>query len=132
MDETLLAAYRATTYRVRLARGGWAAIRINAPLPWELLDLVGKRCWSVLTAWNPHSEPRSHADNRDAQHRLLGELKACCEAIVAAEGVGSPWREASLFAIGPDTATIDTYARCYRQNAYVYGEATGPAMLRIL
>jgi hypothetical protein len=132
MDETLLAAYRATIYRVRLARGGWAAIHIGAPLPPELLALVGTDCWSVLTAWNPHSELGSRADNRDAQHRLLSELKTCCEAIVAAEGVGSSWREASLFAVGPDTATMDTYARRYRQNAYVHGKAAGPAMLRIL
>lgn len=132
MDEILLAAYRATTYRVRLARGGWAAIRIEAPLPQELLARVGAGCWSVLTAWNPHSEPRSRADNRVAQHRLLDELKACCETIIAAEGVGSAWREASLFAIGPDTATIDAYAHRYRQNAYVHGKAAGPAMLRIL
>jgi hypothetical protein len=132
MDETLLAAYRATTYRVRLVRGGWAAIRIDAPLPPALLALVDTGCWSVLTAWNPHSEPRSRGDNRDAQHRLLGELKTCCEAIVAAEGVGSSWREASLFAIGPDTAVMDIYARRYRQNAYVHGKAAGPAMLRIL
>ena len=33
MDERLLAAYLATDYRVRLARGGWASIRIGAPLP---------------------------------------------------------------------------------------------------
>lgn len=132
MDETLLAAYRATTYRVRLARGGWAAIRIDAPLPSELLALVGADCWNVLTAWNPYSERRSHADNRDAQHRLLSELKVCCDTIVAAEGVGSRWREASLFAIGPETASMDSYARRYRQNAYVHGKAAGPAMLRIL
>jgi hypothetical protein len=132
MDETLLAAYRATTYRVRLACGGWAGIRVDAPLPRELLGLVGADCWSVLTAWNPHSEPRSRAANRIAQHRLLDELKARCQTIVAAEGVGSAWREASLFAIGPDTATIDTYARRYRQNAYVHGKAAGLAMLRVL
>ena len=132
MDETLLAAYRATTYRVRLARGGWAAIGIDAPLPQELVVLVGTYCWSVLTAWNPYSELRSRADNRAAQHRLLGELKTCCEAVAAAEGVGSSWREASLFAIGPEAATMDTYARRYRQNAYVHGKAAGPAMLRIL
>lgn len=132
MDETLLAAYRATAYRVRLARGGWAAIHIDAPLPRELLALVGAHGWSVLTAWNPRSAPRPRANNRDAQHRLLDELKPCCEAIVAAEGVGNGWREASLFAIGPDAATMDTYAGRYQQSAYVYGEAAGPAMLRIL
>jgi Protein of unknown function (DUF3293) len=132
MDEALLAAYRATTYRVRLARGGWAAVRIDAALPRELLALVGAHRWSVLTAWNPRSVPRPRADNRDAQHRLLGELKSCCKAIVAAEGVGSQWREASLFAVGPDMATMDTYARRYQQNAYVHGEAGDPAMLRVL
>ena len=132
MDETLLAAYRATTYRVRLARGGSAAIRVDAPLPRELTGRVGMHRWSVLTAWNPHSEWRSRADNRAAQHRLLGELKACCEAIVAAEGVGDSWQESSLFVIGPDTATMDILARRYRQNDYVHGEGAGPAMLRIL
>ncbi|WP_255367303.1 hypothetical protein [Dyella sp. OK004] len=50
MDESLLAAYRATAYRVRLRQGGWATIRIDAPLPTALATIVGEHPWGFVTA----------------------------------------------------------------------------------
>ena len=40
MDSGLIAAYRSTDYRVRLAQGGFASIHVDAPLPdaYELLS----------------------------------------------------------------------------------------------
>ena len=134
MDKALVDTFRATDYLVCLNEVEWASIRIDQPLPTSLQELVGTRSWGFITAWNPRSEPRSPGDNLSAQRELLATLRAAPEtAIYPAIGVGaSGWSDPSLFVIGPEAATMDTYARRYRQNAYVHGKAAGPAMLRIL
>ena len=134
MDEALLAAYRATAYRVRLPGGGWAAILIDRPLPEALRPLVGARPWGFITAWNPRSQPQPRARNRAAQRRLLAALRRLPETAVvrAGTGVGQAWREASLFVVGPEPAQLDTIARAFEQHAYVHGCGDGPASLRLL
>jgi len=132
MDEQLLAAYRATAYGVRLAQGGRAVIRIGQPLPGSLHSLVGPHAWSVVTAWNPASQPQHRTINRLAQRRLLASLKRAPQtlAIVAADGAADSWHEASLFVIGPDIPAMDALLAPFGQHAYVAGIANGPAMLR--
>lgn len=136
MDEALLAAYRATDYRVRLPRGGWAAIRIDHALPPALLALSGNRPWGFITAWNPHSRPLSLARNRAAQRMLLAALRTLPQTTQVRTGVGvSPdgrWREASLWVVGPSVATLDELAQRFGQFGYVHGEASSPARLRLV
>jgi hypothetical protein len=133
MDE-LLAAYQATNYRVRLARGGYATIKVDRPLPVDLLPLVGAHSWGFITAWNPLSQPISRQLNRQPQRLLLRALRECpgTAAIYAALGVGSegPWKEPSLFVVGPEIGQLDPLAQCFGQNAYVHGRGDGPAFLR--
>jgi Protein of unknown function (DUF3293) len=135
MDE-LIAAYQATDYRVRLARGGWVSIRIDKPLPLDLLPLVGDNDWGFITAWNPQSQPAPRQSNRHAQHMLLAALRGypSTVAVRAAIGVGGDgqWREPSLFVVGPDSDQLDPLARRFGQNAYLHGYGAGPAMLRWL
>jgi hypothetical protein len=133
MDERLLAAYLATDYRVRLARGGWASIRVGAPLPAALAALTGERPWGFLTAWNPASSPLPRQQNRQAQRALLAALRELPDiaAILAGIGTGAGWREASLFVIGPGVAALDALARRFGQHAYVHApNARAPALLR--
>jgi hypothetical protein len=135
MDEALLAAYRATDYRVRLASGGWASIRIDAPLPDALHDLVGHHHWGFITAWNPHSQPKVLLQNRLAQRRLLQHLKQHPDvrAVRAAVGVGGDgWHERSLLVVGPTTSDLDALGGAFGQNAYVHGDGWGLARLRLL
>jgi len=136
MDEALLAAYRATDYRVRLARGGWAAIRIDQPLPAELQHLAGNQPWSFITAWNPRSRPTPLAQNKAALTALLTLLRALPEtiAICPGRGVGSDgrWKEPSLWVVGPDLPSLDPLARHFRQFGYVHGQGTAPARLRLM
>lgn len=135
MDE-LIAAYQATDYRVRLARGGHASIRLDQPLPAELLHLVGNHHWGFITAWNPKSQPTARQQNRLAQQRLLRALRDCPSTVSLwpAIGVGDEgwWREPSLFVVGPQLDQLDPLARRFGQHAYVHGHSTGPAMLRCL
>ena len=135
MDEALLAAYRATDYRVRLARGGWAAIRIDQPLPADLGSLAGNRPWGFITAWNPYSQPDTRARNRVAQHALLAALRALQQTTLIRAGAGvstdGQWREASLWVVGPDETALDALARRFGQIGYVRGDAASPARLRL-
>jgi uncharacterized protein DUF3293 len=134
MDEALLEAFRSTTYHVCIDTVNWATIRIDLPLPATLTDLVGARSWAFITAWNPQARRRAPVENLAAQHKLLTALQALPDAVVLpAIGVGSSgWSEPSLFAIGPDLATLDRLARAHGQLAYVHGQATGAALLRTL
>lgn len=135
MDDALLAAYRHTDYRVRLPRGGRASIHIDADLPVSLQALTHLQPWAVITAWNPHSQAHSRADNRHAQHELLNALRTLpdTKAIHPACGVGvDGWHEFSLFVIGLQAPTLDTVANQYGQNAYVCGHGAAPAYLRLL
>jgi hypothetical protein len=134
MDEALLAAYRATEYRVRLPGGGWAAIRIGAPPPAALRTLIDARPWGFITAWNPYSRPLPRDANRLAQRALLAELRALPDIAAIRAGCGAGpdgWREPSLFVSGARTGALDTLARRYEQNAYVHGHGAAPARLRL-
>jgi hypothetical protein len=124
MDETLAQAYRQTDYRVRLECGGVAVIHIGSPAPPALLTWIGHRPWSVITAFNPMSQPTSRAANRTAQRALLANLCAHPDTAVvrAALGVGTKsWREPSLFIVGPAQNAMDELCRRYRQHACVLG-----------
>jgi hypothetical protein len=134
MDEALLEAFRSTTYHVCIDTVNWATIRIDLPLPATLTDLVGTRAWGFITAWNPQARRRAPAENLAAQHTLLTALQALPDTVVLpAIGVGSSgWSEPSLFAIGPDTGTLDRLAKTHGQLAYVHGQAIGAALLRTL
>ncbi|RDS80562.1 DUF3293 domain-containing protein [Dyella monticola] len=133
MDSTLLDTYRRTEYRVRLARGGWACIQVDAPLPTPLHALIGPHDWAFITAWNPLSRQQSRRQNHAAQHALLQAVRALPStvAIRPAIGVGAQWREPSLFVIGPALAEVDALARQFQQAAYVHGLADGHARLRL-
>jgi len=133
MDNSLIAVYRNTDYRVRLAQGGWASIHVDAALPAPLHALIGKHSWAFITAWNPGSQAQSHAQNHAAQQALLAALRGLHRTIRIQPGigVGGEWREASFFVVGPELADIDALAQQFRQNAYVHGLANGYARLRL-
>jgi hypothetical protein len=133
MDETLLAAFLATDYRVRLPTGGWASIRTNAALPERLRSAVDSYPWAFITAWNPHSQMQVRAKNHAAQHDLLARLKKIPETVSIRPGLGvglTGWREPSWFVVGPSPAQLDPLAHRYRQSAYVHGYFDGLAILR--
>lgn len=134
MDDALFEAFRAAAYHVNLDTVSWATIRVDLPLPTDLLPLVGSRSWAFITAWNPQARRRSPAENLAAQSELLAELQSEPDAVIRpAIGVGSSgWIEPSLFCVGPAIATLDRLAKAHGQLAYVHGEAGGAALLRIL
>ena len=133
-----LQAFLDTGYRVRLPRGGWAVIRIYAPLPGALHACVKDpgMSWGFITAWNPFAQKASRASNRSAQRELLSALRGLGAVPCAGLGVGGggkgDWREPGLFVTGLDFATLDALGRCFDQAAIVRGVGYGIAELREL
>ncbi len=135
----LVAAYGRTEYRVRLARGGCATIRVDEPLP-EMLQAVlpaADAPWGFVTAWNPYSEKLSREANRSAQRELLKALhgRAPTPRIFAGMGVGADadgrrWREPSLFVAGASFDLLDALMLRFRQHAIVRGSGNSLAQLR--
>lgn len=136
MDEALLAAYRATDYRVRPARGGVAVIRIGEALPMQLQMLAQDRPWGFITAWNPRSAMLPRAQNRLAQRALLALVQTSAETAAVRPGVGvagnRQWREPSLWVVGLGTATLDALGSRFGQWAYVHGQGRSFAQLRLV
>lgn len=135
MDDKLLAAYRATAYRVRLTRGGWATIRIDEPPPTALRELIGEHPWAFITAWNPLSRPVPRSGNRLAQRELLATLRSLPTILTITPGCGTGlagWHEPSFFVVGPDATSLDVLGHRYEQNAYVHGCGAAWARLRLL
>jgi hypothetical protein len=133
VDEALLRAYCRTAYRVRLAGGGAAIIRIGEPLPMALRPLAGGRDWGFLTAWNPRSERQPPAVNRAAQRRLLADLRADASLDIhpgAGKGSGD-WREPSFWIVGIGAEALERLGERYGQNAWLFGHGPGPAELRL-
>jgi len=133
MDEELLKAYCRSAYRVRLSRGGAATIRIGEPLPVALRPLAGNRDWGFFTAWNPRSRPQPPKVNRDAQRRLLADLRADASLDVhPALGKGTKgWREPSFWVVGIGPDALERLGDRYGQNAWLFGHGAGAAELRL-
>jgi hypothetical protein len=132
MDEALQTVYRRTAYRVRLAAGGAATIRVGEPLPVALRPLAENRDWGFLTAWNPRSRPQSAMANRRAQRRLLADLRADAGLLIRpAAGLGTDgWREPSLWIVGIAWQALERLGDRYGQNAWLQGHGAGVAELR--
>ncbi|HEX7111076.1 MAG TPA: DUF3293 domain-containing protein [Mizugakiibacter sp.] len=132
-SEALRQAWLTTQYRVRLSRGGYAAIRIGAPLPAALRPLLATddEPWGFITAWNPRAQPRDRAANRAAQRALRQALRERGARQRAGAGVGTDgWREPSLFVLGLDFDALDALAMHFAQAAIVRGCGSGHAELR--
>lgn len=135
-DATMDAIFKRTQYRVRLARGSYAIIRIGQPLPAPLIDLLPRpdAPWSFITAWNPLPETLPVFVNRARQHELLLALHEQQPLPVMRAGVGvgdDPpyWHEPNVFVAGLAHDTVIRLLRPYHQLAVVHGQGMQPAEL---
>jgi hypothetical protein len=123
----LLAAYRATTWTVRLPRGP-APVRIGRQAP-EALRPSG-----IVTAHNPASLPRDPAWNRRANELLLRAI--CARGLEwypsLAQGTGADarlWDEPGYALAGAPREAVVALGRRFGQNAVVWIDARGDVAL---
>ncbi len=124
MNERLIRAYHETTY----ATIGTPKfeIRIGRENP-ELNDFLrfhGYASWVFITAENPFSQPQSPKENLRNNQDMLDCIRQ--QGFVYLNGLGRPdndsWtaeKSFLVFDIGKDQA--QSLAKCYRQNAIVFG-----------
>lgn len=126
--------FRHADYRVRLACGGYASIRVGEPLPAPLPGLLpaDDAGWGFITAWNPRGESRDPMTNRMAQRDLRDALRREHAGVRLHAGVGTlgDWREPSLFVAGIGIQALDALMLRYDQLAVVHGYAGERAQLR--
>lgn len=125
LPDGLLAAYRATCYRV-WAPGRELQLRIDQPD--EGLAKLLREAWvdgaALLTAWNPRSQRQSQQDNRALQKQLLRELEAagrpCLVARNEAAGGDEAWNEESVLALDISLPAARDLAARYGQLAFLW------------
>jgi len=121
-------------YRVRLAHGGFATIRIGDPLPATLAGLLPwpGAGWGFITAWNPRGEARDRSANRMAQRELREALRSAYPEARLHAGLGTlgDWREPSLFVAGIGASALDALMLRFDQLAVVSGRGPEAATLR--
>lgn len=136
--DALRKIYIDTDYRVRLAQGGYATIRVGQPLPRVLCDALphAGAPWAFVTAWNPLSAAQPVIRNRARQRELLIALRQLSPSVDLFTGVGvgerPPWREPSVFVTGVPFDRLDCLMQPFRQHALVRGHGDGAAELHWL
>ena len=90
---------------------------------------------AILTAWNPHSELHSAAENEIAQASLTSQIELLGLRHQPASGADPTGRwppEPSRFVLGIDLKTAQSMGRKFRQNGIVSVAADGVPMLVML
>ena len=130
----LIRAYRATDYRVLeppafTLRIGEASRELAA-----LYRRTNTATASVMTAWNPYSEPTSVGKNEAAQARLIADLDEARIIHLKADGADPKggWAEPSLLALGLSLETARSLGIAYRQNCIVWVSADAIPRLELL
>ncbi|GAB3516385.1 DUF3293 domain-containing protein [Pseudoxanthomonas daejeonensis] len=134
--DTLLHAYLAARYRVRLDDGHWLAVAIGRHIPAELVQALSPGSASrltLITAWNPQSLVRSASANAAADAALRAELDALGRPTLraAAADADGGWEERGWLVEGLDAATADVLARRYDQAGLLHWDAREPVRLRM-
>lgn len=125
----LVAAYRATTYRVSLP-DAVCDLRVDqlSPLMRDSLQQMEFNTFSVLTAYNPASQLLSPEDNEKRQNALRSELERGGVTFLA----GDNRPDTEVWPVEPSVCIFDLSLQdvCqlglkYGQNALVFGERDG-------
>jgi hypothetical protein len=128
MDDALLAAWCATSYRVQ-APGVELKLRIgqhDAQLAKLLREAWVERA-ALLTAWNPGSRPQSREKNEASQDALLRELRnagyPCLTGMNEPENTADSatnWIEPSVLALDVPLEAAHAIAARYGQLAFLW------------
>lgn len=124
MHDSLIAAYRGTSYRVARADGEIAAearIGLTSAAIDAVLSEHGAGGGVFITAWNPRSAAQPRAVNEAAQARLVQELTRRGAHFLAHVSVGADpaWTEQGAFVLDLEIADALALATAYGQNAVV-------------
>lgn len=134
LDESLLKAYKQTTYAVPSLK---INIRIGekSPLLDQLLQKLERRSWCFVTAWNPQSKLLSDEENQKRNDKLKESLIQSGYIYYDGLGIGDDglWPpEESFLVIGIDLEDARGLAKKWQQNAIVFGMINDKTTLQVL
>jgi hypothetical protein len=133
VDPRLVQVYVGSLYRVFPPGSAEHVLRIGECHPAfdACLAEFSGRSWSVLTAWNPGSVPRTEEENAAAQTTLTATLAEMGRVVWPARGESPErdWVEESLCVLDLDREQARALARRFGQVALVHGEVGGAAGL---
>lgn len=130
--ESLLQAFAATDYRVRVA-GREFVVRPGCRHA-DLDAALDHRSWAIVTAFNPRGRRIDDADNRARHQRLLENVRGQgCEAhpAVNRDPLGDWPDETAVMIVAAGIDELDAIAAAFDQAAIVTGEPGRPAFLRL-
>jgi hypothetical protein len=129
----LIAAYRATNYRVFGQEPFVLNIGQSSKPLQKLYDKHGCRSAAFITASNPFSQPTIDAGNSRLQSLLETELSGISAALIAGMGEDSSGQwpgEKSTLALGLSLTDAKSIGIHFRQNAFVWIDRdTNPELL---
>ena len=131
----LIAAYRATNYRV-LGQDPFV-LKIGQPSRplRKLYDEHGCQSAAFITAWNPFSQATDNAENSRLQALLEIELSDVSTALIPGIGEDSSGRwpgEDSTLALGLSLSDAKFFGIRFKQNAFVWIDGDANPELLIL
>ena len=135
LDHALVAAYRATRYRVFASPPFELKVdRPSAALN-SLMQTAGVRAAAFITAWNPRGETRAPEFNRERQDALRQALRD--GGLHFVEGFGAHadderLGEESLLALGLDRRAAGTLGARFEQNAILWSGSNAVPRLILL
>ncbi|WP_181918747.1 DUF3293 domain-containing protein [Wenzhouxiangella sediminis] len=130
--ESLLQAFAATDYRVRIA-GRELIVRPGLRQP-DLDEALRHRSWAIVTAFNPGGTRISAARNRARHRRLLdtvGEAGIEFHPAVNRDPGGDWPDEVALLLVDITRSRLDALADTFDQAAVVTGRPGRAAILRL-
>ncbi len=135
LDDALIAAYRATCYRVLAPIPFDMTVGVHSPAFAALMQSAGVRAAAFVTAWNPRGETWALAANRARQHALRAELQElglqCIEGFGAYAGNVTQGEE-SLLVLGLERRAACSLGTRHEQNAIVWSGSDAVPRLLLL
>lgn len=128
----LLDAYLKADYRWELD-GHWRRFRVGDLVPEIDAAFPQARSFALLSAWDPHSQPRAESVNR-AEDAALEQLIASMGYARRAAFSSAPdrsWREPSWMAVDMPPGVLDALAKRFAQLGTLGWERAQPVRLRM-
>lgn len=135
LDPVLIAAYKATNYKVHAQPPFVLKIGVASPPLAELYRLHGCNCAAFITACNPYGAKLDDAENSALQLGLAHHLSSRGLPFLPGMGVGNEdeWAgEPSYLVLGLDQHAATAMGKRHQQNAIVWCDSDAAPQLVLL
>lgn len=128
----LVDAYAKADYRWELD-GEWRRFRVGDAVPEIDAAFPQAQCFALLSAWDPHSQPRAESVNRaeDAALEQLISSMGYARRAAFSSAADRSWREPSWLAVDMPHGVLDALAKRFAQLGTLAWQRGQPVRLRM-